>query len=30
VVGPEAMHSHFRGWLAELGHESYRDATLSC
>jgi hypothetical protein len=29
VVGAEAMHAHFRGWLADLGHESYRDAALS-
>jgi len=29
VVGPEAMHAHFRAWLADLGHDSYRDAALS-
>jgi uncharacterized membrane protein YvlD (DUF360 family) len=29
VVGAEAMHAHFRGWLVDLGHESYRDAALS-
>ena len=23
VVGPEALHAHFRRWLAELGHEAY-------
>jgi len=26
VVGAEAMHVHFRGWLADLGHDSYRDS----
>src|SRR5215211_4467958 len=25
VVGAEAMHAHLRTWLAELGHDSYRD-----
>jgi uncharacterized membrane protein YvlD (DUF360 family) len=25
VIGAEAMHAHFRRWLAELGHDSYRD-----
>jgi uncharacterized membrane protein YvlD (DUF360 family) len=25
VVGAEAMHHHLRGWLADLGHETYRD-----
>jgi hypothetical protein len=25
VIGAEAMHAHFRHWLAELGHDSYRD-----
>ena len=25
VVGAEAMHAHFRRWLADLGHDSYRD-----
>ena len=25
VIGAEAMHAHFRLWLAELGHDSYRD-----
>jgi uncharacterized membrane protein YvlD (DUF360 family) len=29
VVGPEAMHVHFRAWLADLGHDSYREAALS-
>src|SRR4051794_1333618 len=29
VVGPEAMHVHFRAWLADLGHESYRDVAVS-
>jgi hypothetical protein len=29
VVGPEAMHAHFRTWLADLGHESYRDVAAS-
>ncbi len=29
VVGPEAMHVHFRAWLADLGHESYREPALS-
>jgi hypothetical protein len=24
VVGAEAMHANFRGWLADLGHDSYR------
>jgi hypothetical protein len=24
VIGAEAMHRHFRRWLAALGHESYR------
>ena len=24
VIGAEAMHVHFRGWLADLGHEAYR------
>jgi uncharacterized membrane protein YvlD (DUF360 family) len=26
VIGAEAMHAHFRRWLAALGHDSYRDA----
>jgi hypothetical protein len=25
VIGAEAMHAHFRRWLADLGHDSYRD-----
>ncbi len=25
VVGAEDMHAHLRAWLAELGHEAYRD-----
>jgi uncharacterized membrane protein YvlD (DUF360 family) len=25
VIGAEAMHAHLRRWLADLGHESYRD-----
>jgi uncharacterized membrane protein YvlD (DUF360 family) len=25
VVGAEAMHAHFRRWLAELGHSAYSD-----
>ena len=25
VVGAETLHAHFRTWLADLGHESYRD-----
>jgi hypothetical protein len=25
VVGAEAMHAHLRGWLADLGHDSYRE-----
>jgi hypothetical protein len=25
VIGAEAMHAHFRRWLAALGHDSYRD-----
>ncbi len=29
VIGPEAMHMHFRAWLAELGHASYREPALS-
>ena len=29
VVGPEAMHVHFRAWLVDLGHESYRDVASS-
>ena len=29
VVGAEAMHVHLRGWLADLGHESYRDGAVS-
>jgi uncharacterized membrane protein YvlD (DUF360 family) len=28
VIGAEAMHAHLRRWLADLGHESYRDAAL--
>jgi hypothetical protein len=23
VVGPEALHRHFRRWLVELGHDEY-------
>jgi len=26
VVGAEEMHVRFRGWLADLGHDSYRDS----
>jgi hypothetical protein len=26
VVGAETMHAHFRRWLADLGHDAYRDA----
>jgi uncharacterized membrane protein YvlD (DUF360 family) len=29
VVGAEAMHLHFRRWLADLGHSSYGDAPAS-
>ncbi len=29
VVGAEAMHRHFRSWLAELGHESYSSERVS-
>ena len=25
VVGAEALHAHFRIWLTDLGHDSYRD-----
>ncbi|MGH2838901.1 MAG: phage holin family protein [Thermoleophilaceae bacterium] len=25
AIGAEALHAHFRSWLAELGHDSYRD-----
>ena len=25
MIGAEAMHAHFRRWLADLGHDSYRD-----
>ena len=25
VIGAEAVHAHFRGWLAEVGHASYSD-----
>ena len=25
VVGAEAMHSHMRGWLADLGHDAYAE-----
>jgi hypothetical protein len=25
VIGAEALHAHFRGWLAKLGHDSYDD-----
>jgi hypothetical protein len=25
AIGAEALHLHFRDWLAELGHDSYRD-----
>jgi uncharacterized membrane protein YvlD (DUF360 family) len=25
VVGAEKMHRHMRGWLADLGHDAYRD-----
>jgi uncharacterized membrane protein YvlD (DUF360 family) len=25
VVGAETLHRHMRGWLADLGHEAYRD-----
>jgi uncharacterized membrane protein YvlD (DUF360 family) len=25
VVGAETMHRHMRGWLADLGHDAYRD-----
>jgi uncharacterized membrane protein YvlD (DUF360 family) len=25
VVGAEALHRHMRGWLADLGHDAYRD-----
>jgi hypothetical protein len=28
VIGAEAMHGHLRRWLADLGHDSYRDAAL--
>jgi uncharacterized membrane protein YvlD (DUF360 family) len=28
VIGAEAMHAHLRRWLADLGHDSYRDAAL--
>lgn len=27
AIGPEAMHAHFRAWLADLGHDAYRGAT---
>jgi uncharacterized membrane protein YvlD (DUF360 family) len=29
VVGAEAMHAHFRTWLADLGHDAYRDRSLA-
>ena len=29
VVGAEAMHAHLRRWLAELGHDSYREAVAT-
>jgi uncharacterized membrane protein YvlD (DUF360 family) len=29
VIGAEAMHAHFRRWLVELGHESYRGAAAT-
>jgi hypothetical protein len=27
VVGAEAMHRYLRGWLADLGHDAYRERT---
>ena len=24
IVGPEALHRHFRGWLAALGHDAFK------
>jgi hypothetical protein len=27
TVGPDHMHRHMRRWLADLGHERYRDST---
>ena len=29
VVGAEAMHTWLRAWLAELGHESYREMSVA-
>jgi uncharacterized membrane protein YvlD (DUF360 family) len=29
VVGAEAMHAHFRTWLASLGHDAYRERSLA-
>jgi hypothetical protein len=29
VVGAEAMHAHFRAWLADLGHDAYRERSLA-
>jgi uncharacterized membrane protein YvlD (DUF360 family) len=28
IIGAEAMHAHFRRWLADLGHTSYDDAAV--
>jgi uncharacterized membrane protein YvlD (DUF360 family) len=28
VVGAEAMHAQFRAWLADLGHDAYRERSL--
>jgi hypothetical protein len=28
VVGAEAMHARFRAWLADLGHDAYRQGSL--
>jgi hypothetical protein len=25
VIGAEALHAHFRRWLADLGHDSYHE-----
>jgi uncharacterized membrane protein YvlD (DUF360 family) len=29
VIGAEAMHAHLRRWLADLGHDSYREPAVS-
>jgi len=29
VIGAEALHAHLRRWLADLGHDSYRESALS-